>query len=77
MSLLQCLAVDCCSSVAACFIVLQRVVVCCSSCLSTYIMASLHIYRLAKMYRMPYLDRLFSTKELYNLCLFCGKRPAT
>jgi len=34
-------------------------------------------YSVAKTHRIPYLDRLFSSKEPYNWWLFCGKKPAT
>jgi len=34
-------------------------------------------YRVAKMHRMPYLDRSSSAKEPYNQWLFCEKWPAT
>jgi len=38
---------------------------------------ALKSYSVAKTHRIPYLDRLFSSKEPYNWWLFCGKKPAT
>jgi len=46
----------------------------------TFIHIQIHAFqgfRVAKTPRMPYVYRLFSSKEPYNLWLICGKRPTT